>query len=223
MKFNVNKLCLALVLAGIGALSAPPVCATEVTAIKGNNFLFSKDNPSQTLNARGDSFYNLTMGYKGWTHHSTWMYMALRKGRVYKITATTDVEGFHPAISCWRRPQGEGLVGTDYAYNHFYNQWQDIVDLNAVDEISKAPLGKMKMYFVANGYDRDELPAQLEAEYQQGNIAGILDGQAGSLELSFVAKSNSVYQCVVGGFHPQFPQGIAADVKHPIQVSVTGL
>ncbi len=222
MKFNATRLYFATGFAAVTALAGSLSHAAEVTPIKGDNFLFDKANASQTLSARGDSWYNLTMGYKGWTHHSAWMYMNLKKGRLYKITAETDVEGFHPALSCWRRPQGEGLTGTDYAYNHFYNQWQDIVDVNAVDETSKAPLGKMKMFFVLNGYDRDGLPAQLGEQYQQGNLVGILDGQPGKVEVSFVANSNSMYQCVVGGFHPQPPVDTSTD-KHPIQVSISGL
>lgn len=222
MKRILNKNHLAAGLTGIAASFAPCAHAAEVTSIQGNNLLFDQAHASQTLNARGDSWYNLTMGYKGWTHHSAWMYMTLKKGRMYKITATTDVGGLHPALSCWRRPQGKNLVDTSYAYNHFYNQWQDIIDFNAVDETSKAPLGKMKMFFAVNGYDRDGLPAQLTEEYQQSNVMGILDGEPGKLEISFVATRNSVYQCAVGGFHPEPPVDGSTD-KYPIQVSVSGL
>ncbi len=230
MKMNVNKLGAVLSLAAVSAVSSLNAAAAEVTAIGGDNFEFSAANPAQTLMVRGDSFYNLTMGYKGWTHHSAWMHMRLRHGQQYRITATATVEFngqkvLHPAIACWHRPQREGLVGTNYAYSHFYNQWEDIVDPNAVDEVTKQPLGQMRMYFIKNAYDRDGLTgAQMTDQYQQGNLAGILDGQEGKVEISLVPQVSGVYQCVVGGFNPEPPinSGAAAAVKYPVEVSVTG-
>jgi hypothetical protein len=230
MKMNFKKLGVALSLAGVSAVSSLSATAAEVTAIKGDNSEFSAANPAQTLMVRGDSFYNLTMGYKGWTHHSAWMHMKLQHGQQYRITATVTDEFngekvLHPAIACWHRPQREGLVSTDYAYSHFYNQWEDIVDPNAVDEVTKQPLGQMKMYFIKNAYDRDGLTSQqMTEQYQQGNLVGVLDGQEGKVEITFVPQVSGVYQCVVGGFNPEPPinSGAAAGVKYPVEVSVTG-
>ena len=194
------------------------------TSIKANNFLFDKMNPALTLEARPDSFYNLTMGYKGWTHHSSWMWMKLKKGNLYTITATADAtaSGFHPGVACWYRPQGKGLVSVDYAYAHFYNQFNSIIAPNQVDEADQKKLGTMKMYFEANGYDGDGMEYPLGYQYQQGNVVGVLDGVEGKVELSFVAKNTGVYQCAVGGINPDAGM-LDLSTLYPINVSVTGL
>lgn len=213
---------LVLGLATTGLLASTMVNAA--TSIKSNNFPFTKMEPSQTLEARPDSFYNLTMGYKGWTHHSSWMWMKLKKGNLYTITATADptAYGFHPGVACWYRPQGKGLVSVDYAYAHFYNQFTSIIAANQVDEADQRKLGTMKMYFEVNGYDGDGMEYPLGYQYQQGNVVGVLDGTEGKVEISFVAKNTGVYQCAIGGINPDAG---TVDISTPysVNVSVGGL
>jgi len=219
---NVSKMkSAALGLAVAGLMTA--TAADAATSIKGDNFPFTKDNATQTLNVRGDSFYNLTMGYKGWTHHSAWMYMNLQKGKLYTITATADklAYGLHPGVACWYRPQGSGLVSNQYAYDHFYNQFTSIIAKNVVDEADQKKLGTMKMIFELNGYDRDGMESPLPEQYQQGPVIGILDGTEGKVELSFIAKSSGNYQCVVGGINPD--PSLSPTTKYPVSVSVGGL
>ena len=77
MKCHVSKLLMALGLAGAAtAASALEWAATNETI----NFPFRPDNAVQTLTARVDAYSNSTMGFKGWTHHSSWLYMKLKKG-----------------------------------------------------------------------------------------------------------------------------------------------
>jgi len=217
--FNLNSVAMGVAVAGL--LSASVVDAA--TSISGNNFPFSKMNPSQTLEARPDSFYNLTMGYKGWTHHSSWIWMNLKKGNLYTVTATADptAQGFHPGVACWYRPQGKGLVSVDYAYAHFYNQFTSIIAANQVDEADQKKLGTMKMYYEVNGYDGDGMEYPLGSQYQQGNVVGILDGAVGKVEVSFVAKNTGVYQCAVGGINPS--SDLDTSILYPVNVSVGGL
>ena len=210
---------LGLALSGVMFVGA----ADAATSIKANNLPFTAFNPTQTLSVRPDSFYNLTMGYKGWTHHSAWLYMKLKKGSLYTVTATADktADGLHPGVACWYRPQGQGLVSVDYAYDHFYNQFTSIIAKNQVDEADQKKLGTMKMYFELNGYDRDGMVSPLPEEYQQGPVVGILDGTIGKVELSFVAKNSGVYQCVVGGINPD--PNLSLSTTYPVSVSVGGL
>lgn len=197
--------------------------ANAATSIASNNHQFTADNSEQTVSVRPDSFYNLTMGYKGWTHHSEWIWMKLKKGQLYTVTATADAAsaGLHPGVACWYRPQGSGLVSVDYAYAHFYNQFTSIIAKNQVDETNQKKLGTMKMYFEVNGYDRDGMAPVLTEEYQQGNVVPVLDGEIGKVELSFVAKNTGVYQCVVGGINPDSDLDVSA--LYPVDVSVGGL
>lgn len=215
---TAKSVALGLALSGVMFVGA----ADAATSIKGDNFPFNKDNATQTLNVRGDSFYNLTMGYKGWTHHSAWMYMNLQKGKLYTITATADklAYGLHPGVACWHRPQGQGLVSNQYAYDHFYNQFTSIMAKNVVDEADQKKLGTMKMYFELNGYDRDGMENPLPEEYQQGPVVGILDGTIGKVELSFIPKNSGNYQCVVGGINPD--PSLSTSTKYPVSVSVGG-
>ena len=217
--FKMKSSILGLVAAGMIGAGA----ADAATSIKDNNLPFTAFNPTQTLSVRPDSFYNLTMGYKGWTHHSEWLYMKLKKGNLYTITAIADptADGLHPGVACWYRPQGAGLVSVDYAYDHFYNQFTSIIAKNQVDELNQKKLGTIKMYFEINGYDRDGMAPVLTEEYQQGPVVPILDGTPGRLELSFVAKNSGVYQCVTGGINPD--GGLDLSTKYPVSVSVGGL
>ena len=217
--FKMKSSVLGLVAAGMIGAGA----ADAATSIKENNLPFTAFNPTQTLTVRPDSFYNLTMGYKGWTHHSEWLYMKLKKGNLYTVTATADktADGLHPGVACWYRPQGQGLVSVDYAYDHFYNQFTSIIAKNQVDEQDQKKLGTIKMYFEINGYDRDGMAPVLGEEYQQGPVVPILDGTPGKVELSFVAKNSGVYQCVVGGINPD--GSLVLSTTYPVSVSVGGL
>jgi hypothetical protein len=220
MNFTLKSASLGLAMAGLMAATV----ADAATSIKANNFPFDKLNSSQTLEARPDSFYNLTMGYKGWTHHSSWFYMKLKKGSLYTVTATADqtAQGLHPGVACWYRPQGNGLVSVDYAQDHFYNQFNSIIAPNQVDEADQKKLGTIKMYFAINGYDGDGMEYPLSYEYQQGNVVSVLDGTEGKVEVSFVAQNTGVYQCVVGGINPD-PGTVDMKTSYPVNVSVGGL
>jgi len=218
--YSTKSAALGIVVAGLMSATA----ADAATLIKGDNFVFDKTNSTQTLSVRPDSFYNLTMGYKGWTHHSAWMSMKLKKGNLYTITATADAAAavLHPGVACWYRPQGAGLVSVDYAYAHFYNQFTSIIAPNQVDEADQKKLGTMKMYFELNGYDGDGMEYPLGYQYQQGNVVSVLDGAEGKVEISFVAKSSGMHQCVVGGINPD-PGTVSLSTKYPVTVSVGGL
>lgn len=215
---HFKPLVLGLAVAGLLASAT----ADAATAIK--NKIFDGNNASQTLQVKSESFYNLTMGYQGWTHHSSWLWMKLKKGKQYTVTATADAAayGLHPGIACWYRPQGKGLVSVDYAYDHMYSQFNSIIATNQVDKDGdQKKLGTIKMYFVANGYDGDGMEYPLSYQYQQGNVVGVLDGAEGKVELSFVAENTGVYQCVVGGINPD--SGTLDSKKdYDVNVSVIG-
>ncbi len=219
MKCHVSKLLMALGLAGAAtAASALEWAATNETI----NFPFRPDNAVQTLTARVDAYSNSTMGFKGWTHHSSWLYMKLKKGELYNITVDTSaVPGFHPGLTCWKRPLGNGYVPINFAPGHFYNQWSSIMDPNAVNEVDKAKLGKGYMYFAVNGWDRDGLGDILPEQFQQGNMAAILDGEAGKVTVQLLADYTGFYQCVVGGIAPE-PPVEGTTLRYPMQVSVSG-
>lgn len=219
MKVNVKSASLGLAIAGLMAAAATADAATAIP-----NKPFNKQNSSQTLEVTPDAFYNLTMGYKGWTHFSAWLSMKLKKDNLYTVTATADAmaQGLHPGIACWYRPQGNGLVSVDYAQAHYYNQFTSIIAPNQKNEENQKPLGTMKMYFVANGYDGDGMEYPLSYEYQQGNVVSVLDGTEGKVEVSFVAQNTGVYQCVVGGINPD-PGKLDLKAPYPVTVSVGGL
>jgi len=198
--------------------------ADAATKINGDVLTFSKDAPQQILNARPDAFYNLTMGFQGWTHHSGWGNVKLKKGNLYTITVKQTNQnlelGFHPAVAVWYRPQGSGVVPNTYAYDHFYNQWANIIAKNVVDEANQAKLGTLKQYFVVNGVDRDGWDATDEDQYNQTNVQRILDGVQGKVVVQFVAKDSGWYQFVVGGINPD--AGVNMTAKYPQEVTVEG-
>jgi hypothetical protein len=235
MKMKLKMIPAMLGLAAAGLMSSG--VADAATKINGDVLTFSKDAPKQLLNARPDSFYNLTMGYQGWTHHSAWGNMKLKKGKLYTITlemANPGVDiGFHPAVAVWYRPQGSGLVPNTYAFDHFYNQWANIIAPNQVDEADQKKLGTLKQYFVVNGVDRDGWGDTDEDIYDQTNIQRILDGNgrkgtgevgAGRVQVQFVAKDSGWYQFVVGGMNPDAPLNVqpGLGLKYAIKVTVEG-
>ena len=216
---------LSLAVAGLVSSGA----ADAATKIMGDVQTFTAQNPSQLLNARPDAFYNLTMGFQGWTHHSGWGNVRLRKGVLYRITVeTTNPQlqlGFHPGIAVWFRPQGSGLVPNTYAFDHFYNQWDNIIATNVTDEADGKRLGTLRQFFVVNGVDRDGWEEVDESVYDQGNVVRILDGVQGKVQVQFVAKDSGWYQFVVGGINPNAPLNTAPGltVKYPLRITVQGL
>ena len=227
MKSKLTPAILGLAMAGLMSAGV----ANAATTIKGDVVTFTKNDPHALLNARPDSFYNLTMGYKGWTHHSGWGNVKLKKGSLYTITvemANPGVDiGFHPGVAVWYRPQGSGLVPNTYAYDHFYAQWANIIEKNITDEVDGKKLGTFKQYFVVNGVDRDEWVTEASDQdiYDQGNVVRILDGVSGRVQVQFVAKDSGWYQFVVGGIHPNPPLDVkpGKDLKYAVNVTVGGL
>jgi hypothetical protein len=225
MRSKLTPAILGLAVAGLMSAGV----ADAATTIKGDVVTFTKNDPHALLNARPDSFYNLDMGYKGWTHFSSWGNVKLIKGSLYTITVelanpTVDI-GFHPAVAVWYRPQGSGLVPNTYAYDHFYNQWANIIAKNVTDEADNKKLGTFKQYFVVNGVDRDGWDATDPDIFDQGNVVRILDGAPGKVQVQFVAKDSGWYQFVVGGINPNPPLDTkpAKDLKYAVNVTVGGL
>jgi hypothetical protein len=225
MRSKLTPTILGLAVAGLMSAGV----ADAATTIGGDVVTFTKNDPHALLNARPDSFYNLTMGYKGWTHHSAWGNVKLIKGSLYTITVelanpTVDI-GFHPAVAVWYRPQGSGLVPNTYAFDHFYNQWANIIAKNVTDEADNKKLGTFKQYFVVNGADRDGWDATDPDIFDQGNVVRILDGAPGKVQVQFVAKDSGWYQFVVGGMNPNPPLDTkpAKDLKYAVNVTVGGL
>ncbi|MGR9086090.1 MAG: copper(I)-binding protein CorA [Gammaproteobacteria bacterium] len=213
-KLNVR----ALVLATVGLMSVPSVHGA--TSIETKNVEFTQENSVQTLAAKPESWYNPTMGYTGWTHHSSWGYMKLKKGKPVTITAT-GVAGFHPALTIWFRPQKRGMVPVNYMNDHFYNQFQDIIASNVQltdDPANPKKLGKLRMEFVANAFDRDGMIDPLPAEFDQSMLNRVLDGIPGTVSLTFTPKASGVYQFVVGGINPDL--GLDLKASHEVEVTV---
>ena len=215
---------MAFVLASVGSLVS--FAATAATSIKTSLKEYSPTSSFQEVSIKADSWYNLTMGYQGWTHHSSWGFMNLKKDKPVSITVdATAVKGFHPAISVWYRPQKRGMAPSIYANAHFYNQFKDIIEPNATFDDDKAnpkAIGKLEMYLIANAYDRDGMGDTLKEAFDQSAINKVLDGVSGKVVLTFTPKVTGMYQFVVGGINP------AADIdttqadsgRYPVQVSV---
>lgn len=196
--------------------------ANAATKINGDIWTFTKTDTQHVLTARPDSFYNLTMGFLGWTHHSAWGNVKLKKGQVYTITAIADpLSGIHPAIGVWYRPQGSGLVPNTYAYDHFYNQWANIFAKNQTDEADGKKLGTLKQFFATNGVDRDGWDLTDPDIYDQSMVTRILDGVVGKVQVQFRAADTGWYQFVIGAMNPD--TGVDLTKKYPIQVTVEGL
>ncbi|NJD05915.1 MAG: hypothetical protein FIA97_05390, partial [Methylococcaceae bacterium] len=129
--------------------------------------LFDAANASQDLTVKPDAYYNLGMGLKGWTHHSAWGYMKLRKGKPVTIKAeatstdATKKAALHPGVSVWSVPQKKNkFVDISYNETHFYNQWKNVAVANPPDESAEGDpkptlKGVLKWDFITNGFDRD--------------------------------------------------------------------
>jgi len=229
---NKLKRC-ALILTAAGSLSAVSVQAA--TAIMADNIKeFTKDNSTQSLTVRMDSWYNSTMGYRGWSHHSGWGWMKLKKGKPVTITVGAIkegkdgnpeagyVEGFHPGITVWYRPMKRGSALIEQVNAHKYSQFDDIDEPNAInDDVKTAPVsvGKIHMEFIANAFDRDGMGDSLPEAYDQSKVNRALDGEKGKVRLTFTPKYSGVYQFVVGGINPD--EGVNAIDFNAIPVTVS--
>lgn len=208
----------ALALAAVCLL--PVSLVNAATSIETNLTQFSSSSPTATLSAKAESWYNPTMGYAGWTHHSTWGYMKLKKGKPVTITVT-GVTGFHPALTVWFRPKKTGFASVNYVDDHFYNQYQDIINPNAQltdDPAKPVKLGKIKLKYVANAFDRDGMADPLSADFDQSQLNRTLDGVSGKVSLTFTPDATGIYQFVVGGINPDV--GLDTELRHDVEVSV---
>jgi hypothetical protein len=196
--------------------------AHSATQIKGDLLEFTPASGTQVLNVRPDAFYNLTMGYRGWTHHSGWGYVKLKKGKAVTITAYTDVVGLHPGIAVWYTPQGKKYAPINYANDHFYNQWENIFVKNAKDDTSDEIVGNMKMEFITNGFDRDGMGDSIPGEYDQSFVNRILDGVVGKVSVTFTPPATGYYKFVVGGINPDGAMAVAPGLttKQPVAVDI---
>lgn len=212
-------------LLGVAALAAAALLAPAANAATdlGDMLIeFTADNASQMLMARPDSYYNLTMGYKGWTHQSGWGYAQLKKGKPVTITAQTSVAGLHPGITVWSVPQKDGLAPIHYAYDHFYGQYDSINAKGVTDETTKAVLGDMVMNFITNGFDRDGMGETLPGAFDQSLVYRFLDGVAGKVSVTFTPPVTGFYKFVVGGINPSGDVAVKPGLStaQPINVTV---
>ena len=201
--------------------SLPVAWVHAATSIETNIAQFSKSYPSYTLSAKAESWYNPDMGHKGWTHHSTWGFMNLKKGKPVTITVT-GVSGFHPAVTVWYRKKKAGFASVNYVDDHFYNEYSDIINTNAQltdDPAKPVKLGKIKMEYVANAFDRDGMSDPLPAQFDQSMLNRSLDGEPGKVSLTFTPELSGVYQFVVGGINPD--PGLSLTDRHQVEVSVS--
>lgn len=220
MRFRKQALSGFAALSLAGALAAADVqAATEIAS--GVTEFTPGTGATQVLNVRPDAFYNLTMGFKGWTHHSGWGYMKLKKGQTATITAETQVAGMHPGIAVWYAPQGKKYAPIKYAADHFYNQWSSIDDKNAKDDTSEAPLGMLKLDFITNGFDRDGMGDMLPGEFDQSFVYRIMDGVEGKVVVTFTALATGYYKFAVGGINPGGDVAVEPGLKTKQPVTVT--
>ena len=176
------------------------------------------------MSVRANSWYNLTMGYLGWTHHSNWGFVKLQKGKPVTIQVTTTTPGLHPALSVWYRVDKKTTGETAwYMSDHFYSQFKDIYESDAkvTDMMTGAVtenLGKFQMNFVANGFDRDGMGEVLPASYDQSMLNRLLDGKAGEVSVTFIPKESGVYQFAVGAINPDV--GANTTSLYPITTTI---
>ncbi len=218
---NIKNNVLLLTLTLVSALSA--MSAQAATSIKLVSKVFSETDNSLPMSVRADSWYNLTMGYRGWTHHSNWGFVKLQKGKPVTIQVTTTTPGLHPALSVWYRVDKKTTGETAwYMSDHFYSQFKDIYESDAkvTDMMTGAvteKLGKFQMNFVTNGFDRDGMGDVLPASYDQSMLSRLLDGKAGEVSVTFIPKESGVYQFAVGAINPD----VGVDKTLPYAVITT--
>jgi hypothetical protein len=224
---KTNKLrALTFAMATMGALTSLPSNAATTLNV-GFNFEITPSASSHVMNIRADSWYNLTMGYLGWTHHSNWGYMKLRKNQPVTITVdATDIQGFHPGVTVWYRKQGRRFAPIEYVNAHSYSQSQDVMVQNATlddDPVNPVNLGRIHMEFITNAFDRDGMGDVLGETYDQSAINKVLDGEPGKVSLTFTPPQNGFYQFVVGGINPDedIDTSKAVSQRYPVSVEVS--
>jgi hypothetical protein len=220
---NIKNNVLLLTLTLVSALSA--MSAQAATSIKSVSQVFSEANPTLPMNVNADSWYNLTMGYLGWTHTSKWGFVKLQKGKPVTIEVTTDVVGLHPALSVWYRVDKKTTgEAAQYMSDHFYSQFKDIYESDAkdTDTPNGKKLGKFQMNFVANGFDRDGMADVLPVPYDQSMLNRLLDGVAGKVSVTFLPKESGVYQFVVGAINPDsgLPVGSMMGPQYDVNTTI---
>ena len=220
MNIKTNVLLLTLTL--VSALSV--MSAQAATSIKSVSQVFSEDNPTLPMDVNADSWYNLDMGFLGWTHTSRWGFVKLQKGKPVTIKVTTEISGLHPALSVWYRVDKKTTgEAAQYMNDHFYSQFKDIYESNATDtevpNVTKK-LGKFQMNFVANGFDRDGMGDVLPASYDQSPLIRLQDGVVGKVSVTFLPKESGVYQFVVGAINPGPGLSTSMMTNYPVTTTV---
>lgn len=196
-------------------------------------FFFDKNNATEDMAVRAYSWYNLSMGYLGWTHHSNWGFVKLKKGKPVTITLATDVSGLHPAITVWYRAGAKNPKMLPYMNGHAYKQFGDIYEPNAEAtdaENNPVKVGNLVMKFITNGFDRDGMPDTLPVKYDQSQLYRVMDGAPGKLAITFTPPENGWYQFVVGAINPDIDStayetgpgsGAGPATAHPVRVEVS--
>lgn len=228
---KTNKLkALTFAMATMGALTSLPSNAATTITPDVNLFEFTPTNHSRILNVRADAWYNLTMGYLGWTHHANWGIMRLKRNQPVTITVdASDIQGFHPGVTVWFRQRGRAFAEPHIVDAHFFSQSQDIINPNAVvddDPVNPRNNGRSQrihMQFITNAFDRDGMGDVLPETFDQSAINKVLDGEPGKVSLTFTPPRNGLYQFVVGGINPDedIDTSKAVSQRYPVSVEVS--
>lgn len=218
---NIKKNILLLTLTLASAVSA--MSTQAATSIKSVSQVFSQTNNTLPMTVNADSWYNLDMGYLGWTHTSRWGFVKLQKGKPVTIQVTTTTSGLHPALSVWYRVDKKTTGETAwYMSDHFYSQFKDIYESDAkdTDTPNGKKLGKFQMNFVANGFDRDGMADVLPVPYDQSMLNRLLDGVAGKVSVTFLPKESGVYQFAVGAINPDAGLSTSMMTQYPVITTI---
>ena len=218
---NIKKNILLLTLTLASAVSA--MSTQAATSIKSVSQVFSQTNNTLPMTVNADSWYNLDMGYLGWTHTSRWGFVKLQKGKPVTIQVTTTTSGLHPALSVWYRVDKKTTGETAwYMSDHFYSQFKDIYESDAkdTDTPNGKKLGKFQMNFVANGFDRDGMADVLPVSYDQSMLNRLQDGVVGKVSVTFLPKESGVYQFVVGAINPGPGLSTSMMTNYPVTTTV---
>lgn len=110
-----------------------------------------------------------TMSFKGWTHHTKWIFLDVTKGKTVTINVDAvtpndnTFNGFHPGVTVWSRnakkPANDN--SNHWLDDHFYKQAASINVKNAKqDSGSPKPgesVGDIVMNYITSAYDADGL------------------------------------------------------------------
>jgi hypothetical protein len=233
MRYNNKFKRLALISVAAGLFFAAPLQAATALSSSGT-FFFDKNNASADMAVRAYSWYNLSMGYLGWTHHSNWGFVKLKKGKPVTMALTTEVSGLHPAITVWYRAGAKNAKKLAYLNGHAYKQFGDIYEPNAEatdEENNPVKVGNIIMKFITNGFDRDGMEDTLPVEYDQSQLYRVMDGVPGKLTITFTPPENGWYQFAVGAINPDIdsvaygtgpgPNGAGPATAHTVHVEVS--